>query len=129
MICDPWHYLPILEKKPGALRNGAPFINWALPEPIQQVRERLLKQPSGDRACVELLMAAREAGLDTLTVACELALEYRLITAPVIMNEIRRLLAPARPTTLQWPHEIKLRIEPRSDCKRYDGLRGVNPVY
>ncbi|WP_197722002.1 Mu transposase domain-containing protein [Mycoavidus cysteinexigens] len=21
LICDPWHYLPVLEKKPGALRN------------------------------------------------------------------------------------------------------------
>ena len=25
LICDPWHYLPVLEKKPGALRHGAPF--------------------------------------------------------------------------------------------------------
>jgi transposase len=129
LICDPWHYLPVLGKKPGALRNGAPFVNWSLPEPVQQVRDHLLKQPAGDRAFVELLMLAREAGLDTLTVACELALEYRLITAPVIVNEIRRLLAPTRPTVLQLPDEIKLRIEPRSDCNRYDGLRGVNNVY
>jgi transposase len=43
LICDPWHYLPVLERKPGALRNGAPFVNWALPEPIQRVRARLLK--------------------------------------------------------------------------------------
>ncbi|MDQ3524901.1 MAG: IS21 family transposase [Chloroflexota bacterium] len=25
LICDPWRYLPILERKPGALRNGVPF--------------------------------------------------------------------------------------------------------
>jgi hypothetical protein len=31
LICDPWHYLPILEKKPGALRHGAPFVSWDLP--------------------------------------------------------------------------------------------------
>jgi hypothetical protein len=29
LICDPWHYLPILERKPGALRNGVPFQEWA----------------------------------------------------------------------------------------------------
>jgi hypothetical protein len=29
LICDPWHYLPILERKPGALRNGVPFLDWA----------------------------------------------------------------------------------------------------
>ncbi|MEJ2795910.1 hypothetical protein WAE56_21125 [Iodobacter sp. LRB] len=31
LICDPWHYLPILENKPGALRHGAPFVQWELP--------------------------------------------------------------------------------------------------
>jgi hypothetical protein len=24
-IYNPWHYVPALERKPGALRNGAPF--------------------------------------------------------------------------------------------------------
>src|SRR5579862_164546 len=24
-ICNPWHYVPVLAKKPGALRNGAPL--------------------------------------------------------------------------------------------------------
>ena len=53
LICDPWHYLPVLEKKPGALRNGAPFVAWDLPMPIQQVRDQILKHPKGDRAFVE----------------------------------------------------------------------------
>ena len=30
-IYDPWHYLPVLERKPGALRNGAPFKGLSLP--------------------------------------------------------------------------------------------------
>jgi hypothetical protein len=25
---DPWHYVPVLARKPGALRNGAPFKDW-----------------------------------------------------------------------------------------------------
>ena len=28
---DPWHYVPVLARKPGALRNGAPFKDWPLP--------------------------------------------------------------------------------------------------
>ena len=28
---NPWHYVPILTRKPGALRNGAPFKGWQLP--------------------------------------------------------------------------------------------------
>ena len=31
MFLDPWHYLPVLARKPGALRNGAPFQDWELP--------------------------------------------------------------------------------------------------
>lgn len=69
LFCDPWHYLPVLEKKPGALRNGAPFVEWNLPMAIKRVRDRILKQPKGDRAFVELLMLAGETGLDALTVA------------------------------------------------------------
>jgi hypothetical protein len=30
-VYDPWHYLPVLARKPGALRNGAPFKDWLLP--------------------------------------------------------------------------------------------------
>ena len=82
LICDPWHYLPVLEKKPGALRNGAPFVAWDLPLPIQRVRDRILKQPKGDRAFVELLMLAGEAGLDALTVACERVLEHGALSVP-----------------------------------------------
>jgi hypothetical protein len=55
-ICDPWHYLPILERKPGALRNGVPFLDWDLPISSRLVRDRILKQPKGDRVFVELLM-------------------------------------------------------------------------
>ena len=32
------HYIPLLERKPGALRNGAPFAD--LPEPLQRLRAR-----------------------------------------------------------------------------------------
>ena len=82
-------FLAVLEKKPGALRNGAPFVAWDLPRAIQMVRDRILKQPKGDRAFVELLILAGEAGLDALTVACELTLECGIVSAPVVMNELR----------------------------------------
>ena len=25
---DPWHYVPVSARKPGALHNGAPFKDW-----------------------------------------------------------------------------------------------------
>jgi hypothetical protein len=49
IIYDPWHYLPVLMKKPGALRNGAPFKDWALPPALTQVRVKLKQHADGDR--------------------------------------------------------------------------------
>jgi transposase len=129
LVCDPWHYLPILEKKPGALRHGAPFRQWDLPAPIRVVRDRILKQDKGDRAFVELLLMARslgETGLETLEVACDLTLQTGVIAAAVVLNEMRRLTEAARPKTLRsLPASIPtLQIEVQADCSRYDSLRG-----
>ena len=129
LICDPWHYLPVLEKKPGSLRNGAPFVEWDLPVPIQLVRDRVLKQPKGDRAFVELLLAAREVGLEALQVACELTLDGGVITAAVVMNELRRITAPPRPSAISLPDQLRLQVEPVADCSRYDRLRGGQYVH
>jgi hypothetical protein len=85
LICDPWHYLSILERKPGALRNGVQFREWDLQIAIARVRDRILKQPEGDRAFVELLMLAREFGLEPLQVACELVPDGNVVTAAVVM--------------------------------------------
>lgn len=128
LICDPWHYLPILERKPGALRNGVPFREWELPIAIQLVRDRILKQPKGDRGFVELLLMAREVGLEPLQVACELVLDGNVVTAAVVLNEMRRLLAPAQSVMLAVPDMLKLQTEPLADCSRYDHLREVSHV-
>ena len=128
LVCDPWHYLSLLERKPGALRNGVPFQDWDLPIAIQQVRDRILKQPKGDRGFVELLIMARGAGLEALQVACELVLEGNVVTAAVVMNEMRRLISPAPPVMLNIPDMLKLQREPLADCGRYDRLREVSHV-
>lgn len=127
LICDPWHYLPILEKKPGALRHGAPFQQWDLPAPIRIVRDRILRQDKGDRAFVELLLMARalgDVGLETLEVACDLTLQTGIIATAIVMNEMRRLTEVARPKTLRSITQAPtLQIEPKADCSRYDSLR------
>ena len=114
--------------KPGALRNGLPFREWALPPVIQLVRDRILKQPRGDRAFVELLLMAREFGLEPLQVACELVLDGHVVTASVVMNEMRRLVAPVQPEGLTVSNMPKLQTEPLADCGRYDRLREVSHV-
>ena len=117
LICDPWHYLPVLELKPGALRNGVPFREWDLPVAIQIVRDRILKRPRSDRGFVDLLLMAREVGLEPLQVACELALEGHVVTAAVVLNEMRRLLAPAQPTMLAVSDMLQLQTELLADLQ------------
>ena len=98
LVCDPWHYLPVLEKKPGALRHGAPFQTWDLPVPIKVIRDRILKQDKGDRAFVDLLLMARslrDNGLETLEVACDLTLQPGIMSSAIVLNEMRRLTEAA----------------------------------
>ena len=59
---------------------------------------------------------------------CELVLDGTVVTASVVMNEIRRLVAPGQPIMLNVPDMLKLQIEPLADCGRYDHLREVSHV-
>lgn len=94
------------------------------------MRDRILKQPKGDRTFVELLMLAGESGLDALTVTCELALESGVVSAPVVMNELRGLIAPLIPVmVINVPDGIALMIEPIANCPRYDYLLGAANVH
>ena len=52
-VYDWRHYLAVIQRKPGALRNGAPFVE--LPEAFRQLQRQLLKRPGGDREMVEIL--------------------------------------------------------------------------
>lgn len=76
------------------------------------VRDRILKQDKGDRAFVDLLLMARDlgdGGLDVLEVACGLTLQTGVISAAIVLNEMRRLTEMAQPKTLDAPlHQRRL---------------------
>src|SRR4051794_34462244 len=63
IIYDPWHYLPILVRKPGALRNGAPFKDWDLPAGLAEVRAKLKSHADADRQFIKVLAAVLDHGL------------------------------------------------------------------
>jgi len=66
--------VPILERKPGALRNGAPFKDWELPKALVRVRRKLAGVEDGNRQMVDILTAALSDGLDAVEAACAQAL-------------------------------------------------------
>lgn len=55
---EPWHYFPLFERKPGALRDGAPFKRWESPVAMRKIRDHYMKDSGGDRDFVDLLLQA-----------------------------------------------------------------------
>ena len=120
---EPWHYVPILERKPGALRNGAPFKDWKLPDALGRLRTRLAGHDDGDRQFVRILAAVQEDGLEAVEAACAEALDCGTCSADVVLNILARSRQPAPPADIPTPESLQLRHQPVADCQRYDSLR------
>jgi len=122
-VYDPWHYVPVLARKPGALRNGAPFKDWVLPASLERVRRKLAGAADGDRQMVDILTAVLSDGLPAVEAACGEALSENVHSAGVILNILSRRREPVAPITILTPEALRLRHEPAADCARYDSLR------
>jgi hypothetical protein len=117
------HYIPLIQRKPGALRNGAPFAD--LPEALQRLRGALLRRTGGDRVMAQVLAIVPIAGLDAVLVAVELALETGppsgRVSVEHVINVLNRLYTQPEPenaaTTLQ------IVTPPLANTARYDSLR------
>jgi transposase len=125
IIYDPWHYLPVLVRKPGALRNGAPFKDWDLPPALAQVRQRLKHHPDSDRQFVKVLGRVLDHGLDAVEAACAEALAAGIANGDVILTVLARQRQPPPAPTITTPDALRLKIEPSADCGRYDSIRKV----
>ena len=113
----------MLARKPGALRNGAPFKDWELPAPLERVRRKLKSVPDGDRQMVEILSAALSDGLPAVEAACSAALADGVHSADVILNILARRREPAPPAPIATSEALRLVHEPVADCARYDTPR------
>lgn len=122
-LYDPWHYVPVLARKPGALRNGAPFKDWLLPGAIERIRRKLGGADDGDRQMVDILTAVLSDGLAAVEAACAEALREGVHSADVVLNILARQREPPPPMTILTPDALQLRHEPVADCARYDSLR------
>jgi len=121
------HYIPLIQRKPGALRNGAPFAD--LPAPLQQLRRGLLRDPGGDRVMAQVLAIVPKAGLDAVLVAVELALESGPPSGRVSVEHVLNVLARLNDAPLPKPLQndvaahLKVNTPPLADTARYDSLR------
>jgi len=85
-LYDPWHYVPVLEKKPGAIRNGAPFKQLDLPESVNKIRAKLLLYSKEEKQFIKLLLNTGKDKLSKLDEACQKALQTGISNADLIID-------------------------------------------
>jgi hypothetical protein len=119
------HYIGLVERKPGALRNGAPFLD--MPAELLQLRRSLMRYPGGDRVVADVLAAVPHAGIDAVLVAVAIALEDVTPSGQVSVEHIQNVLARLRspPTPELAQTDLQLLEAPRADTARYDQLRDI----
>jgi hypothetical protein len=119
-VYDWTHYISLVERKPGALRNGAPFKT--MPEPLLELQRQLLKHPGGDRVMAKVLSAVTLHGLEPVLVAVELALQAGRVSAEHILNILSRLQEPSKQIQ-ELAVDIELLDPSQANVHRYDALR------
>lgn len=122
-VYDWRHYLAVVQRKPGALRNGAPFLG--MPEAFRRLQVYLLKRPGGDREMVEILALVLLHDEQAVLCAVELALDAGVPTKTHVLNILHRLIDAKADmaTRIDPPQALTLRREPKANVERYDALR------
>lgn len=122
-IYDWRHYLAVVQRKPGALRNGAPFAE--LPKAFRLLQDQMLRKPGGDREMVDILALVLHHDEQAVLIAVEMALEAGVPTKTHVLNLLHRLV-DGKTTTgpdIDTPQALILLREPKANVERYDGLR------
>lgn len=112
------HYIALVERKPGVLRNGAPFAD--MPVPLKQLQRALFKREGGDRVMAQVLSAVPRFGLEAVLVAVELVLESGAVNAEHVLNVLARLTQASAPPRAETA--LQLKEIPTTDTSRYDHL-------
>ena len=121
-IYDWRHYLAVIQRKPGALRNGAPFDE--LPASFKRLQSKLLKRLGGDREMADILALVLLHDELLVEKAVEAALESGTASKQYVLNYLSRLTESPKPQSLTPPAALTLVTEPLADTARYDSLRG-----
>jgi transposase len=117
------HYVALVQRKSGALRNGAPFAD--MPEPLLRLRQGLLRHPGGDKTMAQVLGCVASHGLQAVLVAVELVIESGALSSEHVLNVLARLHSAPMPESVQ--SSLQLREAPVANTSRYDSLRvGAN---
>jgi transposase len=119
-ICYDWqHYIALIQRKPGALRNGAPFAD--MPAPLLRLRQGLMRHDGGDKTMAQVLNCVSSHGLEAVLVAVELVIESGALSCEHVLNVLARLNAVPTPESVE--STLQLKEMPQANTGRYDSLR------
>jgi len=123
VIYDWRHYLAVIQRKPGALRNGAPFTQ--MPDIFRRLQDHMLRKEGGDREMVDILSLVLHHDEGAVLRAVELALEAGVPTKTHILNLLHRLIDPKQTDhpKIDPPDALALETAPQANVDRYDDLR------
>jgi len=122
-IYDYRHYLAVLQHKPGALRNCAPFAEF--PSAFKQLQDLKLRKPGGDREMVDILALVLQHDEQAVLIAVEMALAEGVATKTHVLNFLHRLIDEKTigGLDIDMPQALILHREPEANVERSDGLR------
>ena len=123
IVLGPMAHNGSIQRKPGALRNGAPFLK--MPIPFRQLQEQMLRRPGGDREMVDILALVLHHDEQAILAAVEMALAAGAPTKTHVLNLLHRLVdgKVIGGSPLDTPQALALHREPKANVERYDGLR------
>ncbi len=118
-IFNPWHYVPILARKPGALRNGAPFkeLMTLMPPVFTEIRDNLGRNNVGDKEFVKILQFILKYDLDKVTDACTKVVALGGCSATLV----EQYLVPKLEVTIPEKY-LQLKNPPDDDYAKYSKL-------
>ena len=122
-VCTHARIIDRSHRKPGALRNGAPFTE--MPDIFRRLQYHMLRKEGGDREMVDILSLVLHHDESAVLRAVELALEAGVPTKTHILNLLHRLIDPKQTDhpEIDPPDALALETAPKANVDRYDDLR------
>ncbi len=126
-VCDFWHYLPVLQRRPGAFANAFAVRQASFPEEVQQMLAALEERHGSDRRKAHReFLAICELGAAVEPVRWRAACAAALARGDASAIGVRRALngdaVPSMPMTLVLPAALTAVAVPAGDVTQYSRL-------
>lgn len=131
-ILDPYHYVPLLERRPALLNHGKAFQTWRLPEIFEHVREGLKKRKAHpDQEYIRILLLHGKYTTDQIAEALKKAFDLGCPGADEVEMLLLRQHQVDRSTGEAYPLDLSsglgyLKVE-TGNLQRYNTLAEVAP--